>query len=85
MWKARVFSSPTIGTEVVLVAGRGQLLQRLVGAGDVGGVVLVVVELHDLAGDVGLERGVVVGQVGKGVVSHGGVVSCGSYVVAGSL
>ena len=33
---------------------------------------LVVVELDDLTGQVGLERSVVVGQVGKGVRRHGG-------------
>ena len=47
---------------VVRNNGGGQLLERLVGAGHVGGVVLVVVELHDLSRHVGLERGVVVGQ-----------------------
>ena len=64
---------PDDGAEVVLVARAGQLLERLVGAGDVGGVVLVVVELHDLARHVGLQRGVVVGQIGKAVLGHGGL------------
>ncbi len=58
------------GAEVVLVAGGGQLLERLVGAGDVGGVVLVVVELHDLSRHVGLEGAVVVGQIGERVIGH---------------
>ena len=42
--------------KVALVAGLGQLGEGVVGPGDVGGVVLAVVQLHDLAGDVRLER-----------------------------
>ena len=63
---------PDDGAEVVLVAGGGQLLERLVGARHVGGVVLVVVQLHDLGRHVRLQRGVVVGQVGEAVLGHGG-------------
>ena len=63
-------------TEVVLVPGGFQLFQRLVGAGHVRRVVLVVMELHDLRRHMGLERGVVVGQIGKGVLSHDGGCSC---------
>ena len=48
---------PYDGAEVVLVACSRQLLERLVCAGHVGGVVLVVVELHDLGRHVGLQRG----------------------------
>ena len=48
MLNASVFSRPDVSAEVVLVAGRGELLERLVGARDVGGVVLVVVQLQDL-------------------------------------
>src|SRR5690606_40927239 len=58
------------GVEAVLVAGLRQLLQCRVGPGDVGVVVLGVVQLHDLAGDVRGECTVVVGKVGKCVVSH---------------
>src|SRR5207249_2997526 len=47
-----------------------ELLERLVGGVDVLAVVLVVVQLHDLAADVRLERGVVVTQVGKNVAGH---------------
>ena len=46
--------------EVGLVARLVELVQRLVRLLDVGGVVLVVMELHDLARDVGLERAEVV-------------------------
>ena len=64
---------PVEGAEVALARGpRPASRAAVVGAVDVGGVVLVVVELDDLAGDVGLERAVVVGQVGKGVLRHGG-------------
>ena len=62
--------------EVVFVPGGLQLFQGLVGTGHVRGVVLVVVELHDLRRHIGLERGVVVGQIGKGVLSHDGGCSC---------
>ena len=55
--------------ERVLVPGLGQLVERGVGAGDVGRVVLAVVQLHDLARDVGLECPVVVGQVRQRVLS----------------
>ena len=61
------------GGQVAGLTGGGQGLQGGVGAGDVGGVVLVVVELHDLAGDVGLQGGVVVGELGKGVHGHQGL------------
>ncbi len=58
------------GAEVVLVAGVGHLLERRVGAGDVGGVVLGVVQLHDFAGDRRREGSVVVVEVRQRVVSH---------------
>ncbi len=58
------------GGEGVGFAELGELVEGGVGAGDVGGVVLVVVELHDLAGDVGLESGVVVRQIGQRVDRH---------------
>lgn len=48
----------------------GELFERGVGARHVALVVLGVVQLHDLAGDVRLERAVVVGQVRKRVVAH---------------
>ncbi|GAA3063919.1 hypothetical protein GCM10020000_54300 [Streptomyces olivoverticillatus] len=41
------------GAPLVLVAGLGELLQRVVGALDVSGVVLVVVQLDDLGADDG--------------------------------
>ena len=57
--------------EVAGLTGGGQLLQRGVRAGHVVRVVLVVVQLHDLCGDVGLKRRVVVGELGEGVLfSH---------------
>jgi hypothetical protein len=58
------------GAEVAGFAGFGELFQGGVDAGDVGGVVFVVVEFHDLARDVGLQRCVVVGQIGKLIDSH---------------
>ncbi len=66
------------GAEVTLVAGFGELVQRGVGAGDVGGMVLVVVKFEDLAADRRFKGCVVVGQVGQGVGRHGrGVLSSG--------
>lgn len=53
--------------QVALLPGLRQLLQSVVGALDVGGVVLVVVQLHDLARDPRLQSGVVVGQFRKRV------------------
>ena len=50
------------GGVVADLAGGLQLLQGGVGAGNVGGVVAVVVKLHDAPGDVGFERGAVVGK-----------------------
>ena len=48
-----------------------ELLESCVSACNVCCVVLVVVQLHDLCGDVGLERRVVVGELGEGVLfSH---------------
>src|SRR5690606_20593292 len=47
-----------------------QLLERRVGAGDVRLVVLVMVEFHDLTGDVRLQRTIVVRQVRQRVLSH---------------
>ena len=61
--------------EVIGGAGGPELVQGGVGAGDVGGVVLVVVELHDPPGDVGLEGCVVVGKLGKCVQGHGACLS----------
>ena len=56
--------------EVAGLARGGQLLEGGVRAGHVVGVVLVVVQLHDAAGDVGLESGVIVGKFGQGVDGH---------------
>ena len=49
-----------LSLDVTLVLGLLQLLDSGVVGGDVGVVVLGVVELHDLAADGGLERAVVV-------------------------
>ena len=48
----------------------GEPVERGVGALDVGGVVLVVVQLHDPRGDVRLERAVVVAKLRKRVGGH---------------
>ena len=67
-----------------VLAGRGELLEGVVGALDVSGVVLGVVKLHDLAGDVGLKRTVVVVEIGKNVLGHSGVSSLlGDKLLAG--
>ena len=58
------------GAEGVLHPGFRELLQRGVGTGHVGLVVLGVVEFHDLAGDVRLECAVVIAKIRQGVVSH---------------
>ena len=58
------------GGKIASLARGGQLVQRGVCAGHVGGVVLVVVQLHDAPGDVGLKSGVVVGQIRQGVGGH---------------
>src|SRR5208283_2913268 len=52
-------------------AGLLQFFQGVIGALDVGGVVLVVVKFVDLAGDVWFQRSVVPVQIGQGVYSHG--------------
>lgn len=49
-----------LGLDVAVVLGLLQLLDGGVVGGDVGLVVLGVVQLHDLAADGGLERAVVV-------------------------
>jgi hypothetical protein len=49
-----------LGLDVTLVLGLLELLDGGVVGGDVGVVVLGVVQLHDLAADGGLERAVVV-------------------------
>jgi hypothetical protein len=51
------------GDDGLGVVGGLELLQRLVEAGDVRLVVLLVVQLHDLAADGGLQGAVVVVQV----------------------
>jgi hypothetical protein len=51
-------------SEVGLVTRFVELLERLVGAFHVGRVVLVVMQLHDAAGDVRLEGRVVIRQLG---------------------
>ena len=47
-----------------------QLLQCGVCAGHVVGVVLIVVQLHDLCRNMGLQCRVIVGKFGKGVNAH---------------
>ncbi len=59
--------------QVAALAGVRELLERGVGAGHVGLVVLGVVELHDATRDVRLERTVVVAELRKGVDSHSDV------------
>ena len=56
--------------EVAGVAGLGELGESGVGSRHVGLVMLVVVQLHDLAADARLERRVVVPQFGESVFSH---------------
>src|SRR5256885_3567159 len=52
---------------------RSELLDALVGRVDVLAMMLVVVELHDAAGDVRLESAIVVRQVGQDVAGHVGL------------
>src|SRR5450432_267568 len=56
--------------EVGLVAGLVEHLQGLVRLLHVGAVMLVVMELHDLGGDMGLQGGIVVVEVGQDVAGH---------------
>ncbi|MPM48107.1 hypothetical protein SDC9_94829 [bioreactor metagenome] len=70
--------------EVALVPRVGQLLQGGVGALDVGGVVLVVVQLHDLRDDGRGQSVVVVREVGQ-LVGHGGTPSRGARPIDGEL
>ena len=56
--------------ELTLFPRVGETIEGGVCPLHVAGVVLVVVQLHDPAGDVGLERAVVVGKVGKRVGRH---------------
>ncbi len=56
--------------EVALGAGRFQSGERVVGALHIGGVVLGVVQVHDLSAVVGLEGAGGVRQVGKRVSGH---------------
>src|SRR5581483_9684260 len=58
--------------EIALAARLLQSRERLIRASDIGAVMFVVVQLHDLAGDVRLERTVVVRQVGQYVFIHSG-------------
>jgi hypothetical protein len=58
------------GTEVALGPGVGELLQSGVGAGHIGGVVLAVVQLDDLARVIGLQGTGVVRGVGEDVLGH---------------
>ncbi len=59
------------GSGVTVGASLFHLFQRGVGTGDVGVVVLVVVQLHDLSRDVGLESSVVIREIGQRVLfSH---------------
>jgi hypothetical protein len=49
-----------LGLDILLLLGSSELLRCGVEAVDVGLVVVLVVELHDLAGDGGLERAVII-------------------------
>ncbi|SKU95048.1 Uncharacterised protein [Mycobacteroides abscessus subsp. abscessus] len=55
---------------VALFAGLLQLGNSVVNTLDVGRVVLTVVQLVDLSRDVGLQRSVVIVQIGQCVLSH---------------
>jgi hypothetical protein len=81
--KGQVLLEFVDGSEVALLAGLGQLLQGGVGTLNVGVVVLVMVQFHDLARDVGLQCAVVVVEIGKGVNSHSS--SCGTRYVTTSV
>ena len=67
---ARSFSSLLTFARLPVSRASASCVERGVRAGHVGLVVLVVVQLHDRAADVRLERRVVVGEFGEGVVSH---------------
>ena len=56
--------------EVALLARLIECLDGSVRTVDVAFVVLVVVQLHDFARDVGLERAVVIGEIGQNVLGH---------------
>jgi hypothetical protein len=56
--------------EVALSTRLGEAIERGIGPLHVAGMVLVVMELHDPAGDVGLECAVVVAELGKSVRGH---------------
>src|SRR3954463_954844 len=58
------------GGKVALLARVLQLLERLVRAIYIRLVMLVVMELHDLRGDMRLERSVVVWKIRKRVLGH---------------
>jgi len=59
------------GAVVIVGPGLLQLRHCVVDTLDVGGVMLAVMQLVDLAGDVRLQCAVVPIQIGQGVVSHG--------------
>src|SRR5262249_31816102 len=63
--------------EIALSAHLDQLLDAVVGRFHVGAVVLVVVELHDLPGEVRLQGAVVVRKIGKDVAGHVGALLSG--------
>ena len=56
-----------VGLALLRSAGGGELLERVVDALDVGGMVLAVVQLHDFRGDVGGQCPIVVVEVREGV------------------
>ena len=58
------------GCMIVVVTRCGELFDRGVRACDVGGVVLGMMKLVDLARDVRLEGGVIEIKVGQGVLGH---------------
>ena len=60
--------SKCVKMDITLGNGLGEFLLESVEVVDVGGVVLLMVELHDLRGDDRLECVVVVRQVGQGVL-----------------
>ena len=63
-WNARFFSSWLIVAQLPFSRASASFSSVVFASADVGGVVLAVVQGHDLAGVMGLERARIVGQVG---------------------
>src|SRR2546426_7476224 len=65
--KGQVLLELVDGREIALVSSLGELLKGRVRARNVGGVMLVMMQLEQPRRVVRFERGVVIGQVGKRV------------------